>query len=250
MGPLVVKGRWKKSFYLSSKEPRMGSGSGSVGCGTEVGQRTGMVGDPQDLYRAWDGRWKEDQRWIRQRPDQSSTRVAKLRLSMMLMWKFVRWDWPSVRISKRCLFSGTSFRTAFDRLWSKEAWLNATDVIVNLLHDDTIHTLENKSAVMKRVEKYLEWEVTTSDNHTTVLKADTSDYKEILALKAELTELKASQEITSQGQGASRRLFNKCHRDGCDRTVDKVVVDTCKTCGNRHPGCRTGRRTIRKDNKD
>ena len=31
---------------------RMGSGSGHVGCGTEVGQRTGMVGDPEDL---WDG---------------------------------------------------------------------------------------------------------------------------------------------------------------------------------------------------
>ena len=65
-------------------------------------------------------------------------------------------------------------------------------MITNLLHDDTMITLENTSAVMKRAETYLEREVTTSDKHTVVLKADASDSNENLGLKAELTELKTA----------------------------------------------------------
>ena len=43
---------------------------------------------------------------------------------------------------------------------------------------------------MKRAETYLECETTTSDNHVVVLKADTSDSKEIVAYKTELVEFK------------------------------------------------------------
>jgi hypothetical protein len=120
----------------------------------------------------------------------------------------------------------------------KDAWRKAADKIANLLHDDTMLTLENTSDSMKCAETYLNHKTTTSDNHAAVLKADASDSKEILALKAKLTELKAAQATvtTTQGQGAARRLHNKRHRDGGGRTADKAVVDACKTCGNRHPG--------------
>jgi hypothetical protein len=111
-------------------------------------------------------------------------------------------------------------------------------VITNLLHDDTKLILENTAAVMKRAETYLECETASSDNHTTVLKDDTSDSKEILAFKAELAELKAVQAtvMTMQGQGAGRRIHNKRHHDFGARTADKAGVDVCKTCSNRHPG--------------
>ena len=46
----------------------------------------------------------------------------------------------------------------------KEAWRKGADEIANLLHDDTMLTLENISAAMKRAETYLEREATTSDN--------------------------------------------------------------------------------------
>ena len=65
----------------------------------------------------------------------------------------------------------------------KDGWRKAADKIANLLHDDTMFTLDNTSATMKRTETYLEFETTTSDNHTAVMKSDTSDSKEILALK-------------------------------------------------------------------
>ena len=54
-------------------------------------------------------------------------------------------------------------------------------------------TLENTSDTVKYAETYLNREITTSDNHAAVLKADTSDSKEILALKTELAELKSAQ---------------------------------------------------------
>jgi hypothetical protein len=91
---------------------------------------------------------------------------------------------------------------------------------------------------MKRAEKHLQRETTISDKHAAVLKADTSDSKEILALKAELSELKAAQATVTatQGQGASRRFNHKRHLDGGARTADKAAVDACKMCGNRQPG--------------
>ncbi len=46
---------------------------------------------------------------------------------------------------------------------------------------------------MKYTETYLNREITNPDNHAAVLKADASDSKEILALKAELAELKVAQ---------------------------------------------------------
>ena len=75
----------------------------------------------------------------------------------------------------------------------KDAWRKAADKIANLLHDDTMLTLANTSEAMKCAETHLQREATTSDKHAVVLKADTSDSKEILALKAELAELKAAQ---------------------------------------------------------
>jgi hypothetical protein len=90
---------------------------------------------------------------------------------------------------------------------------------------------------VKYTETYLNREITTSDNHATVLKADVSDSKEILALKAELVELKAAQAtVTTTQGGGSRRINNKRRRDGGARTADKAAVDACKTRGNRHPG--------------
>jgi hypothetical protein len=68
------------------------------------------------------------------------------------------------------------------------------------------------------------------------LKADASDSKEILALKAELAELKAAQAVTTTQGGGNRRFNGKRRRDGGARTADKAAVDACKTCGHRHPG--------------
>ncbi len=80
---------------------------------------------------------------------------------------------------------------------------------------------------MKHTETYLKRETTTSDNHTVVLKADESDSKEILALKAELVEFKAPQTTvtTTQGQGVGHRLHYKRHHDGGDHTTDKATFD-------------------------
>jgi hypothetical protein len=119
----------------------------------------------------------------------------------------------------------------------KDAWRKAADKIADLLHDNTMLTLENTSDAVKYTETYLNREITTSDNHATVLKADVSDSKEILALKAELAELKSAQAtVTTTQGGGSRRINNKRRRDGGARTADKAAVDACKTCGNRHPG--------------
>ncbi len=70
----------------------------------------------------------------------------------------------------------------------KEVWRKAVDKITDLLHDNTMLTLENTSDTVKYTETYLNREITNPDNHTAVLKADTSDSKEILALKTELAE--------------------------------------------------------------
>jgi hypothetical protein len=75
----------------------------------------------------------------------------------------------------------------------KEAWRKAADKITDLLHDNTMLTLENTSDTVKYTETYLNREITNPDNHAVVLKADASDSKEILALKTELVELKAAQ---------------------------------------------------------
>jgi predicted nucleic-acid-binding protein len=139
-------------------------------------------------------------------------------------------------------FQGSVRKTMIQRLVTngqdKDAWRKTVDEIVNLLYDDTMLTLENTSVVMKHVETYLNRETTTSDNHAVVLKADESDFKEILALKAELADLKVAQATvtTTQGQDSAHRLHNKRRRDGGAHTVDKAAVDACKTCGNRHPG--------------
>ncbi len=98
-------------------------------------------------------------------------------------------------------------------------------------------TLENTSDAVKYTETYFNREITNPDNHVSVLKADVSDSKEILALKAELAELKAAQATVTTTQGGGNRKFNgKRRRDGGARTADKADVDTCKTCGHRHPG--------------
>ena len=91
---------------------------------------------------------------------------------------------------------------------------------------------------MKLAETYLKRETATSDNHTVVLKTDESDSKEILALKTELVEFKATQTTvtTTQGQGSARRLQYKHHHDGGDHTTDKATFDVYKTFRNRHPG--------------
>jgi hypothetical protein len=62
---------------------------------------------------------------------------------------------------------------------------------------------------MKRDKTYFNHETTTSDNHSAILKADALDSKEILALKAELTELKESQTTvtTTKGQVVASRLI-------------------------------------------
>jgi hypothetical protein len=113
----------------------------------------------------------------------------------------------------------------------KDAWRQAADKIVNLLHDNTVLTLENTSDSVKYAETYLNREITTSDNHSAVLKADTSDSKEILGLKTELVELKSAQATvtTTQGQGGSRRFNRNRRLDGGARTADKTDVDACKT---------------------
>jgi hypothetical protein len=103
--------------------------------------------------------------------------------------------------------------------------------VANLLHDDTILTLANTFEAMKCAETHLQREATTSDNHAAVLQVDTSDSKEILTLKTELVELKAAQSMVTTTQGGGNRRFNsKRRRDGGARTVDKTVVDVCKTC--------------------
>jgi hypothetical protein len=57
---------------------------------------------------------------------------------------------------------------------------------------------------MKCAETHLQREATTSDKHAAVLKADTSDSKEILELKVELAELKATQtDVWTSSPGTS-----------------------------------------------
>ncbi len=95
----------------------------------------------------------------------------------------------------------------------KDTWHKVEDEIVNLLHDDTILTLENTSATMNHTERYLNCETTTSDNHTVVLKVDVSDSKEILALKTDLSELKSTQ-VKSNNKPSTLEI----------KTLETVVV--------------------------
>ena len=120
----------------------------------------------------------------------------------------------------------------------KEEWRKASDKIADLLHDNTMLTLENTSDTVKYTETYLNREITNTDNHVAVLKVDVSDSKEILVLKVKLTELRTVQSTVTTMQGGGNRRFNgKRRRDGGARTAaDKAAVDTCKTCGHRHPG--------------
>jgi hypothetical protein len=94
-----------------------------------------------------------------------------------------------------------------------DTWHKVEDEIVNLLHDDTILTLENTSATMNHTERYLNCETTTSDNHTVVLKVDVSDSKEILALKTDLSELKSTQ-VKSNNKPSTLEI----------KTLETVVV--------------------------
>jgi hypothetical protein len=136
----------------------------------------------------------------------------------------------------------------------KDVWRKASDKISNLLHDNTVLTLENTSDAVKYAETYLNREITTSDNHTTVLKTDTSDSKEILGLKVELAELKATQATvtTTQGQGGSRRFNRKRRRDGGARTTDSMIRQMLTRARREEIDTRVvhaGRRVIRKENK-
>ena len=94
-------------------------------------------------------------------------------------------------------------------------------------------TLENTSETIKRVQTYLDRDMTSSDTPTAVLQAHTSESKTILTLKTELAEIKTAhtKETTTQGH----QMNNKCRREGGPRTDPKDVVK-CKTCGWLHRG--------------
>jgi hypothetical protein len=160
-------------------------------------------------------------------------KIATMGLTICKNFKEVPVFWDFFQVSVRQVM----IQSLAANWQDKNAWRKAADKIANLLHDDTMLTLANTSEAMKCAETHLQREATTSDKHAAVLKADTSDSKEILALKVELAELKAAQETVTTTQGGGNRKFNsKRRRDGGTRTADKTVVDACKTCGNRHPG--------------
>ena len=94
-------------------------------------------------------------------------------------------------------------------------------------------TLDNTSETIKRVQTYLDHDMTSSDTPTAVLPADTSESKTILTLKAELTEIKTVHVKTTSTQG--HQLNNKCRREGGPRTAPKDTIK-CKTCGLLHHG--------------
>ena len=115
----------------------------------------------------------------------------------------------------------------------KDAWCKGEDYISNVLHEDTMLTLENTSETIKRVQTYLDRDMMSSDTPTAVLQTDTSESKAILTLKAELAEIKAAHVKATTTQG--RQLNNKRRREGGPRTAPKDAVK-CKTCGLPHRG--------------
>ena len=88
-------------------------------------------------------------------------------------------------------------------------------------------TLDNTSETIKRVQTYLDRDMTSSDTPTVVLQVDTSESKVILVLKAELTEIKTAHVKTTTTQG--HHLNNKCRHEGGPRTSPKDPVKY-KTC--------------------
>ena len=88
-------------------------------------------------------------------------------------------------------------------------------------------TLENTSETIKRVQTYLDRDMMSSDTPTAVLQPDTSESKAILALKAELAEIKTAHAKATTTQG--RQLNNKRRREGGPRTapIDTVKYKTC-----------------------
>jgi hypothetical protein len=115
--------------------------------------------------------------------------IANMGLTICKNFKEVSVFWNFFQGSVR----QTMIQNLADIGQDKEAWRKATDKIADLLHDNTMLTLENTSDTVKYTETYLNREITNPDNHAVVLKADASDSKEILALKTELVELKAAQ---------------------------------------------------------
>ncbi len=131
-----------------------------------------------------------------------STRIGRIIPTwMLLMRKSQPWDWSSARNSKRSIFLNffqvsvrqTMIQNLITNGQDQDVWHEAEDEITNLLHDDTILTLENTSASMKRAETYLKRETTTTDNHDVVLKDGVSYSRQILAFKIKLTHLKVVQ---------------------------------------------------------
>ena len=94
-------------------------------------------------------------------------------------------------------------------------------------------TLENTSEDIKRVQTYLDRDMTSTDTPTAVLKDDTSESKSILTLKTELAEIKAAHAKATTTSG--HQLNNKRRREGGPRTTPKDAVK-CKTCGLLHRG--------------
>ena len=84
-------------------------------------------------------------------------------------------------------------------------------------------TLDNTSEAIKRVQTYLDRDMTSSDTITAALKADTPESEEIVALKAELAEIKKAQAMMTH---------NKRRRDG----VSNNVTVTFQKCVRNHSG--------------
>ena len=105
----------------------------------------------------------------------------------------------------------------------KDAWCKTEDYITSVIHEDTMLTLENTSEAIKRDQTYLDHDMTISGTITKVPKADTPASEEILALKAELEELKVPQTTVTH---------NKHRRDG----VPNNATVTCQKCGGNHSG--------------
>ena len=99
----------------------------------------------------------------------------------------------------------------------KDAWCKGEDYISSVLHEDTMLTLENTSEAIKRVQTYLDRDITSSDTPTAVLQADTSESKAILTLKAELAEIKSAHAKVTTTSG--HQLNNKRRREGGPRTT-------------------------------
>jgi hypothetical protein len=172
-------------------------------------------------------------------------------------WKSSLWKIPCVQVWSKLLFN-------FEELTDMINGAFVNDLVI-LLHDvttsgktQTLYDVDVKIATMglticknfkevpvfwdffhgsvrqsmiqnleSNAETHLQREDTTSDKHTAVLKVDTSDSKEILALRAELVDLKTSQlTVTTTQGGGNHRFDSKRRRDGGARTANKTPVDT------------------------